>query len=71
MFLTFLIALFWASAALYIIGLAMGIFTFKHSETHIVYNEKLEEIESESQGQSQQLDSQYEEINRVNMNGMF
>lgn len=67
MLLTFFVALFWAAAILYIIGLGMGIFTFKASETQITY---MEDIEQNDEQQEQQ-EKKYEEPARVNMNSMF
>lgn len=69
MFLTFLVALFWAGAILYMIGLGMGIFSFKASDTQIAYMDDTEQNDEEQQ--EQQLEKKYEEPSRVNMNSMF
>jgi predicted membrane protein len=73
-----LLALFWASAILYLLGLAIGIFTYEHQEITIVYEEKQEVASDEQlqpqlqkQKQSEQQEYQYEEIPRANMKSMF
>lgn len=75
--LYFLLALFWTSAILYILGLAIGIFTYEHQETAIVYEEK-QEVETSEQSQPQpqkhqqyEQEYQYEETPQLNMKSMF
>ena len=76
MLLYFLLALFWASAILYLFGLAIGIFTYEHQETTIIYEEK-QEVESGELSQQQkhkqfeQQQYRYEETQRVNMESML
>lgn len=67
----FILALFWACAALYIIGLVMGIFKYEHKETTIYYEESAQQEEQDAPVHQQQLEQSYKETKRVNMESMF
>ena len=65
-----ILALFWTSAIIYIIGLAMGIFQYEQTHVEIQFDEEHEEQVTSVQ-QEQQPVINYDRAEMSNMEAMF